>query len=141
MNVEAAGYYFGNLGQMATRKQGMIRYAYKRENETLRTLRILFPCVARYIFIPIFLWRKQCNFLFFFNRKISFDYSRNLLYRICQRYIAVREPHRHSYKKVVDINYDAICEDGKICKKTKQGYQTIYRIVYRTAYKCASDVQ
>ena len=59
--------------------------------------------------------------------------------RICQRYIAVREPHRHSYKKVVDVNYDAICENGKICKKTRQEYQTIYRTVYRTTYKCASN--
>ena len=62
-----------------------------------------------------------------------------LFFRICQRYIAVREPHRHSYKKVVDVNYDAICENGKVCKKTRQEYQTIYRTVYRTTYKCASN--
>ena len=62
-------------------------------------------------------------------------------FRLCKRYVSVREPHRHSYKKVVDIQYDAICENGEICKKTRQGYKTIHRTVYRTTYKCASDVE
>ena len=61
--------------------------------------------------------------------------------RICQRYIAVREPHRQAYKQVVNVEYETICSDGLSCKKTRPSYRTIFRTVYRTAYKCSSDLE
>ena len=64
-----------------------------------------------------------------------------LFSRICQRYIAVREPHRQAYKQVVNVEYETICSDGLSCKKTRPTYRTIFRTVYRTAYKCSSDLE
>ena len=76
----------------------------------------------------------------YFNSTISFGFF-SFFSRICQRYIAVREPHRQAYKQVVNVEYETICSDGLSCKKTRPSYRTIFRTVYRTAYKCSSDLE
>ncbi len=60
--------------------------------------------------------------------------------RLCQRYVAIKEPLRRAYKQVVNMEFDTVCDNGEKCTKTRPGYKTTYRTVYRTTYKCASDL-
>jgi len=63
-----------------------------------------------------------------------------IFYRICRRYVGVREPHSRAYKQMVDVEYETLCENGRPgCTKTRPGYKTVFRTVYKTTYKCATD--
>ena len=63
-------------------------------------------------------------------------------WRLCRRYIGVREPHRRAYKQMVDVEYETLCENGRDrCTKTRPGYKTVFRTVYKTTYKCATDLK
>ena len=89
---------------------------------------------------PIFQNQTFQNMYTYF-KLLTYYFMLSFFSRICQRYIAVREPHRQAYKQVVNVEYETICSDGQSCKKTRPSYRTIFRTVYRTAYKCSSDLE
>ena len=62
-------------------------------------------------------------------------------FRVCNRYVAVREPHKRFYQQVVDVEYESVCGNGQPCVKTRPEYKTTFKTVFRTSYKCEEEVR
>ena len=43
--------------------------------------------------------------------------------RVCRHYIPVRKPQRRVYRRVVEVEYEALCGDGSKCTKTRPEYR------------------
>ena len=60
-------------------------------------------------------------------------------HRVCDRYVSVVRPRKKAYKRVVEVEYDTICSNDKLCKKRRQEFKTFYKTVKKRVYVCDDD--
>ena len=58
-------------------------------------------------------------------------------FRPCSRYVTVRTPRRVQVHSVVDVEYEAMCVGGNVCKKTKPAFRSVTKTVYGKSLVCA----